>query len=133
MITSAISAGTWLPRPIRRRSGASSWMCFMSIATGVLGGLALAAKSDRDDALDAFPGNKQTIDSAKRRTTRLATATDVMIGVTAAGAITTLVLFLVNPGSGSSDDEGSDDATQDDALQLSVTPSLDGVWVTGTF
>lgn len=103
------------------------------IATGVLGGLALSARKERDDALDAFPGNRQTIDAAKRRTTKLATATDVMIGVTAAGAITTLVLFLVNPGSDSTDSDTPDDPPEDEALQWSVTPSFDGIWLTGTF
>ncbi len=95
------------------------------IATGVLGALALNAKSDRDDALDAFPGNRQDIDAAKRRTQRLATATDVMIGVTSAAAITTLILFIIDPGA-----DDSEGAAEGD---VSVTPSFDGIWVTGTF
>jgi hypothetical protein len=100
------------------------------IVTGVLGGLALSAKGERDDALAAFPGNAQAIEDAKSKTSTLALATDVMIGVTAAGAVTSLVLFLVNPGSGSGSDEDAGDTAQ---ARVSVLPSVDGVWVTGTF
>lgn len=100
------------------------------IVTGVLGGLALSASGKRDDALAAFPGNRETIEDEKRRTKTLATATDVMIGVTAAGAITTLVLFLVNPGAGS--DEASPEARRS-PVHVSVKPSFDGVWLSGAF
>ena len=98
-------------------------------ASGVLGGVALSASNDRDDALAAFPGNRKTIDSRSRRTTKYATATDVMLGVTAAGAIATLVLFIVNPGSESTE---ADDP-EETGIRLSVTPSYDGLWITGAF
>jgi len=99
------------------------------IATGVLGGLALAAKGDREDALGTFPGDPRAIDDATSKTKTLAIATDVMIGVTAAGAIATLVLFLVDPGSGDGD-EPADSASD---VEVSVLPSPDGLWVTGRF
>ena len=92
------------------------------VATGVLGGLALSAKGERDDALNAFPGNPQAIADAQSKTDTLALATDIMIGVTSAGAITTLILFIVDPGA--PDEEGPD-------VGLNVAPT--GLWLTGTF
>ena len=65
------------------------------VATGVLGGLALAAESDLDEELTRFPGDPAAISDAQDRTSAMAIGADVMLGVTAAGAITTVVLFIV--------------------------------------
>lgn len=99
------------------------------IAAGVLGGLALSAKGDRDDALAAFPGNAQAIEDAESRTSTLALATDIMIGVTAAGGVTTLILFLVDPGS----DDDAEESTGASEVDVSLAPSAGGLWLTGTF
>ena len=104
------------------------------IVTGVLGGLALSARSDLDDALAAYPGNPKSIQDAQDRTTSMALVTDVMIGVTAAAAVTTLVLFIVNPGSGSEDDAGEDEARRSrDRLVVTLAPTFDGVFLRGSF
>jgi PEGA domain len=103
------------------------------IVTGVLGGLALGASGDRDDALAAFPGNPKAIEDAKSKTSTLALATDVMIGVTAAGAVTTLILFLVDPGSDAEEEAESDDSANASDVSLSLAPSPVGLWLTGTF
>jgi len=64
-----------------------------AIATGVVGGLALSARGDLDTALSAFPGNKSAIDGAQNKVKTLALATDILGGVTAAAAVTTIILF----------------------------------------
>jgi hypothetical protein len=66
-----------------------------AIAAGVTGGLALSAHSNLKTALGTFPGNPTAIADAQTRTRTLAIATDVLGGITIAGAVTTLVLFLV--------------------------------------
>lgn len=99
------------------------------IGTGVLGGLALSAKGERDDALAAFPGNAQTIADAQSKTDTLALATDIMIGVTSAGAITTLILFLVDPGAPDAPDAPDDDEGPD----VGVTLGPGTFALTGTF
>jgi len=105
-----------------------------AIVTGVLGGLALSARSDLDDALAAYPGNPATIQDAQDRTAGLALATDVMIGVTAAAAVATVVLFVVDPGSESDADEpAEDDGDEDALLRLEVGPSVGGLWLLGSF
>jgi tetratricopeptide (TPR) repeat protein len=70
-----------------------------AVATGVLGGLALSARSDLDGALETFPGDPAAVDDAQSKATTFAVATDIAGGVTAACAITTLVLFAVSGGS----------------------------------
>ncbi len=99
------------------------------IATGVLGGLALSAKGERDDALGAFPGNPQTIADAQSKTDTMALATDIMIGVTSAAAITTLILFIVDPGAPDDPEDPVDDEGTDVTLNIAPT----GLSLTGTF
>ena len=99
------------------------------IAAGIVGGLALGARGDLDTALETFPGDATSIEDAQSRVSTLALVTDVMLGVTAAGAITSLVLFIVNPGSGSSDETSEEDA----GVEVSVLPSPTGLWLQGTF
>jgi hypothetical protein len=65
------------------------------IAAGVTGGLALAARGNLRTALGTFPGNPTTISDAQTRTRTLAIATDVLGAITLAGAVTTVVLFVV--------------------------------------
>ncbi len=106
------------------------------IVTGVLGGLALSARSDLDDALAAFPGTPKTIQDAQDKTSTLATATDVMIGVTAAAAVTTLVLFIVDPGSDAETDGSAGESSSrgsENRVSVSLAPSLNGVWLSGSF
>jgi tetratricopeptide (TPR) repeat protein len=101
-----------------------------AIVTGILGGLALSAQSDLDGALAAFPGDPTAIQDAQSKTSTFATATDVMIGVTSALAVTTVVLFIVDPGSGSAA-EGSKKGSGGVALSLSPSPT--GIWLNGAF
>ena len=70
-----------------------------AIATGVLGGLAVSARSDLDDALATFPGDKAAVDDAQSKAKTFAMGTDIAGGVTAACAITTLILFVASSGS----------------------------------
>lgn len=103
------------------------------ITAGVLGGLALSAKGERDDALNTFPGVAQDIDDAQSKTSAFAIGTDVMLGVTAAAAVTTVVLFIVDPAADT--DEASDPDEEDFDLSVvpGVGPSVGGVWLRGRF
>jgi len=68
-----------------------------AIVTGVMGGLALSARSSLKSALATFPGDGKAIADAQARTRTFAVATDVMGGITLAGAAATTVLFLLAP------------------------------------
>jgi len=103
------------------------------IATGVLGGLALAAMGERDDALGTFPGSPQDIDDAQSKTSTLALATDVMLGVTAAAAVTTVVLFIIDPAADADDAGDPDEEDLDLSLRPGLSPSEAGVWLHGSF
>jgi len=86
------------------RTPVGAWTMFAftgagAIATGVLGGLALSARSDLDGALATFPGNPAAIEGAQSKVKTFALATDIAGGVTAACAITTLILFVASSGS----------------------------------
>ena len=67
------------------------------VATAALGGLTLSAKSTLGKDLDTFPGNPDEIESDRSKARRLAAAADVLGGITAAGAIATVVLFVTMP------------------------------------
>ena len=62
------------------------------VAAGVTGGLALSARGGLKTALAAFPGDPTAITAAQGKTRTLAITTDVLGGITIAGAVTTVVL-----------------------------------------
>ncbi len=68
-----------------------------AVAAGVTGGLAVAAHGGLDDALAKYPGDPAAITAAQGKTRTLALTTDVLGGVAAACAITTVVLYAVAP------------------------------------
>lgn len=119
------------------------------IAAGVLGGLALGARNARDDALATVPGDAARIQSEVDRTSNLALGTDIMLGATAAGAVTTLVFLLVETGGGGDGetpaDEGTTDGDDDDevsraffaparlTVDAAVGPRFGGLVVGGRF
>lgn len=70
----------------------------VAVAAGVTGGLSLAASSDYDSELNRFPGDRAKIDAARDRTQTFALATDVLMPIAGAGAIATIVLFVVTSG-----------------------------------
>ena len=92
-------------KPVEEHSTpVAAWTMFAltgagGIATGVFGGLALSARSDLDSALATFPGNPAAIEDAQGKVKKFALATDIAGGVTAACAITTVVLFIASSGS----------------------------------
>jgi hypothetical protein len=67
------------------------------VAAGVTGGLSLSARGGLKDALAAFPGNPTAITAAQGKTRTLAITTDVLGGITIAGAVTTVVLYALAP------------------------------------
>lgn len=89
--------------PPEREIPAAAWAMLgvtgaAGVATGVMGGLALSARGELDDALGTLPGNKTTIEDAQKKTQTFAITTDVLIGVTVAAAATTVILFAVDFG-----------------------------------
>ncbi|MFO0547506.1 MAG: tetratricopeptide repeat protein [Polyangiaceae bacterium] len=68
----------------------------VGIGTAIVGGLAVSARSDLDDALATVPGDRTAITDAQDKTRTLALATDVLIGVTAAAAAATVVWLVVD-------------------------------------
>lgn len=65
------------------------------IVTGVMGGLAVSARGDLSNELGKYPGDGQAISAAQSRTRTFAVTTDVMMGVSIAGAAATGVLFVL--------------------------------------
>lgn len=117
-------------RIVERSSSPAPWVALSitaatAIATGVFGGLALSASGERDDELARFPGNAAAITDASDRTATFALATDVLAGVTIAGAITTVVLFAVT---GSSDEPIEANTA---SIELRVAPT--GLVLGGSF
>ena len=64
----------------------------LAAGTGVLGGLALGAKSTFDSRVQQVGVTTQQVDDARNQTRGFALATDIVGGVTIAAAITTVVL-----------------------------------------
>ncbi len=65
------------------------------VAAVVTGAIAVSAHSTQEHDLGTFPGNAQSIADAQSRTRTLAVTTDVLIGITAAAAVTgTAALFF---------------------------------------
>lgn len=90
-----------------------------AIATGVMGGLALSARSDLDDELAKFPGNPAAIEDAQSKTKSFAIGTDVAGAITIAGAVTTgIIIGVALSGSGSPDAE-----TEKTAVRAHVGPT----------
>ncbi|MBL9024850.1 MAG: PEGA domain-containing protein [Myxococcales bacterium] len=94
-----------------------------AVTTAVLGGLAVSARGDLDEELARFPGNAAAIEDAQSKTKTLAIATDVLGGLTVAGAVTTGILFGVAL-------SGSGEAEQPEVTAF-VTPT--GVVLGGSF
>ncbi|NUO50729.1 MAG: PEGA domain-containing protein [Polyangiaceae bacterium] len=89
------------------------------IATAVMGGLALSARSDLDDELAKFPGNRTAIEDAQSKTKSFAIGTDVAGALTIAGAAATgIIIGVALSGSGSADTEA-----EKTAVRLDVAPT----------
>jgi hypothetical protein len=113
------------PPPPERAIPVAAWVMLgvtgaVGVATGVMGGLALSARGELDDALATLPGNKTTIEDAQTKTQSFAITTDVLIGVTVAAAVTTVVLFVVD--FGPDDAEARPSASGVSEASLHVTP-----------
>ena len=93
----------------------------------MVGGLALAANADYDDALNTAPTTPDAIDDAASKVETFALVTDIFVGVTSALAVTTLVFGIVELG-GDADEPG---AEADPEVELGISPG--GFAVTGRF
>lgn len=80
------SAWPWAALGITAATGA---------ATGIVGALALSRKSDFDDALETYPTSATAVDDARSDARTFATTADVLGGVTIAGAIVTVIGFVI--------------------------------------
>ena len=95
----------------------------LGVAAGITGGLAVSSRGALKDALGAFPGNPAAITAAQRKTRTLAITTDILGGIAVAGAITTVVLFVLAPKT----------ATKAEKAPVSLDVSPTGVGLHGMF
>lgn len=123
------------PPPPEAKTPVAAWVMLSvtgaaAIVTGVMGGLALSAKSDLDDQLDTFPGDPTAIQDAQSRTNSFAIGTDVAGAIAIAGAVTTVILFVVPIGSGEGSEvtEGEAQGEGDASANVYVSPMGVGVW-----
>ncbi|HSQ65885.1 MAG TPA: tetratricopeptide repeat protein [Polyangiaceae bacterium] len=91
------------PAPVHAGPSTGFWIglsttAALGVATGVLGGLALSAKSDFDAKVSQPGVTTQQVDDARNKTRNFALATDITGGVTVAMAITTVVLAFTTGG-----------------------------------
>jgi len=91
------------PAPVHGGPSTGFWIglsttAALGVATGVLGGLALSAKSDFDAKVSQPGVTTQQVDDARNKTRNFALATDITGGVTIAMAITTVVLAFTTGG-----------------------------------
>ncbi len=70
----------------------------LAVGAGVLGALALVAKSNFDSKLAQVGVQTSQVDDARNQTRSFALATDIVGGVAIAGAITTVILALTTSG-----------------------------------
>lgn len=96
----------------------------LAIATGVVGGLALKKGKDFESVNDG--SNPTAAQGARDDAKTLNIVTDVLLGVTAASAIVTVVLFVVPPG-------GSTGEASAWAITPAVGPEGGAMVVTGSF
>jgi hypothetical protein len=118
------------PAPERENKRVWTWVALgvgaaAGIGAGITGGLASNKKSTLDDNCpdkQCPPSQQKNLDSMKT----LATVTDVLIGVAAAGVAAGIVLFIVEPGLG-----------DEEAAAVAVTPVVGpeggGLAVAGRF
>lgn len=94
----------------------------LAVATGILGGLALAAYGDYQDELDTFPSDEAALTDARDRVSSLALATDVL-GAAAIGGVITTILFATL--GAPSEPEASSEAGGDAAASAHRWPSAE--------
>lgn len=70
----------------------------VAVATGVVGGLTVSKHSDYEDALATVPTSRDRIEEARSAAQSMAIATDVLLGVTIAGAGLTALAFGLDYG-----------------------------------
>ena len=90
------------PPPVKVGTPVVVWVMLSTtvaagVAAGVTGGLALSARGGLKDALATYPGDPKAISAAQAKTRTLAITTDVLGGITLAGAVTTAILYAVSP------------------------------------
>jgi len=108
-----------------------------AIPMAVFMGLSASKKSEYDDEiLGQAPLDEQQSAADDLKTTNL--LADVFLGVTAAGAVTTLVLALVLPSSDDGDEAGDAKHGPQFGVDYTIAPTVDarggaGAWVTARF
>jgi hypothetical protein len=100
---SKIPAGGESAAPPPPQKGGVPWVPWvitggLAVGAGVVGALALSSSSDLETKLDTFGSTRGDIDAARSKTTTLALTTDILLGLTGAMAVTSLVLTLTSSG-----------------------------------
>lgn len=97
----------------------------LAVGTGIAGGLALSASGDYRTKLDTFGTTRSDIDEAHDSVKSRAVATDVLLGLTAAGVVTSIILTVTS---------GSKAPAKKAVLApLHVAAGPTGVWINGRF
>lgn len=68
----------------------------LALSAAITGGLALKARSDRDDEIGKIPGDAKAIDDANSRMRNLAIVTDVLLGAAVVSGAVTLYFGLTH-------------------------------------
>lgn len=98
----------------------------LGVATGVVGGLSLANKSKFEDAM--ADGELARATELRNKGIKLNVATDALLGVTAAGAVVTVVLLAIGLG----DSDGGDDVAGSEPAAKALPRSIEPRVVVGT-
>jgi len=97
----------------------------LAVGAGIAGGLALSASSDYRAKLDAFGTTRTELDEAYGSMKNKAIATDVLLGLTAAGAVTSIILTVT------AKPKSSPQKATLGLVNMAVGPT--GVWINGRF
>jgi hypothetical protein len=96
-----------------------------AVGAGIAGGLALSASSDYRAKLDAFGTTRTELDEARDSMKNKAIATDVLLGLTAASAVTSIILTAT---------AGPKAPAKTGVLApIDVVVGPTGVWINGRF
>lgn len=116
------------PTSIEESDGPSAWpwaalgiTAATGAATAIVGAIALSKKSDFDDALETYPTSAAAVDDARSDARAFATTADVLGGVTIAGAIVTVLGFVIEG------QKGGDDEAARRPVRVVASPGFTGL------
>jgi len=126
--TAPAQAPIAVEKPIERKGVNKAAVATVWVLTGLLaagwlatGALALSASNDLTTARDAFPTTRATLDDKANNASNLALVSDVFAGLTAAAAVTAIVVTAIQV------------KHADEPITLRLQPGLGSFFVHGSF